>query len=97
MSKKRSNTLYMVAYDIESNKRRTKIHKILCGFGHWTQFSLFECYLDEKEYLQLRQLLDRHIEEKLDNVRFYPICTNCQNRVETIGSLPPTEPELFLI
>jgi len=38
-------TLYVIAYDIPSNRRRTKVHKVLCGFGQWTQYSLFECYL----------------------------------------------------
>lgn len=97
MSTKRANTLYIIAYDIGSDKRRTKVHKILCGFGHWTQFSLFECYLSEKEYLQLRQRLEQHLNEEQDSLRFYPVCASCQNRVETVGSLPPVEPELFLI
>lgn len=47
MSDNRTTTLYVVAYDISSDKWRTKIHKILSGFGHWTQFSFFECFLSE--------------------------------------------------
>ena len=35
-------TFTIVAYDIPSDKRRTKIHKLLCGFGKSTQFSLNE-------------------------------------------------------
>lgn len=26
-------TLYVVAYDIAVDKRRTKVHRVLCGFG----------------------------------------------------------------
>ena len=94
---KKQTTLYIIAYDISSDKRRTKVHKTLSGFGHWTQYSLFECYLDEKEYLQLRQRLDKTISEDEDTVRFYALCQGCRNRVETIGSAKPSEPELFLV
>ncbi|NJN82975.1 MAG: CRISPR-associated endonuclease Cas2 [Caldilineaceae bacterium] len=97
MKDSRITTLYVIAYDIPSDKRRTKVHKILSGYGHWTQFSLFECYLTEKEYLRLRSVLDRHLEEKLDTVRFYPLCAACQKKVETVGSPLPTEPEMFLL
>ena len=96
MSKK-VTTLYIVAYDISLDKRRTKVHKVLSGFGHWTQYSLFECYLDEKEYLQLRQRLDGLIAEEQDTIRFYPLCGTCRDKVETIGSPKPSEPELFLV
>ena len=97
MADNRTTTLYVIAYDISSDKRRTKVHKVLSGFGKWTQFSLFECYLTEKEYLRLRGMLDKHLEDRLDTVRFYPLCTNCHQRVETVGSPQPEEPEMYLV
>jgi CRISPR-associated protein Cas2 len=97
MADNRTTTLYVVAYDISSDKRRTKVHKVLSGFGAWTQFSLFECHLTETQYLRLREMLDRHLDEKLDTVRFYPLCSSCQKRVETVGSPAPKEPDLFLV
>lgn len=90
-------TLYVIAYDIPSNKRRTRVHKILSGLGHWTQYSLFECYLTEKEYVRLRHKLDETLHEKTDSVRFYPLCQACRARVETVGSARPAEPDLFLV
>jgi CRISPR-associated protein Cas2 len=97
MADNRTTTLYIVAYDITSDRRRTKVHKLLSGFGQWTQYSLFECFLTEKEYLRLRQMLDRHLSDKGDSVRFYPLCQACQQRVETVGSPRPEEPLLFLV
>ncbi|MBV9707207.1 MAG: CRISPR-associated endonuclease Cas2, partial [Chloroflexi bacterium] len=47
-------TCYVIAYDIPDDKRRTKIHKLLLGFGVWTQFSLFECFLTRKDLVLLR-------------------------------------------
>lgn len=89
--------LYLVAYDISNDRRRTRIHKTLCGFGQWTQYSFFECFLTDKEYITLRHRLDRMINVREDNIRFYPICQNCQQKVETIGSLPPAENKLYLL
>jgi len=92
-----STTLYLIAYDISSDKRRTQVHKALSGFGQWTQYSLFECFLTEKQYLQLRQRLDKILEAGQDSVRFYPICDSCRQKVETVGSPPPEEAVLFLV
>ena len=97
---KRSNpdrTLYVVAYDIPSDRRRRKVHKTLCGFGQWTQYSLFECYLTKKERLTLGGRLDRLLEPEEDSVRFYPLCTACVDRVETVGSEAPEEELVFIV
>jgi CRISPR-associated protein Cas2 len=90
-------TLYVVAYDIPSDRRRRKVHKTLCGFGQWTQYSLFECYLTKKERLTLGGKLDRLLEPEEDSVRFYPLCMACVDRVETVGSEAPEEELAFIV
>lgn len=90
-------TLYVVAYDIPDDKRRTKVHRLLCGYGTWTQYSLFECWLTRRHLLELRVKLARHLDEGRDSVRFYPLCRMCHGRVETVGSAKPAEPQLFLL
>ncbi len=89
--------LYIVAYDISDDRRRTKVHKILSGFGKWTQFSLFECHLTPKQYVQLKHRLARHLKPDQDRVRFYYICELCLEKVETVGGAPPQEETLFLV
>ena len=54
-------SLYVVAYDVPDDKRRNKIHKTLKGFGSWTEYSLFECFLTKKQTLMLRAKLEKHI------------------------------------
>ena len=90
-------TCYIVAYDISDDRRRTKIHKILSGFGTWTQYSLFECFLSKKELIMLRAKLAKHLDEAQDSVRFYPLCASCINKVETVGGFPPTEEAVFIV
>jgi len=93
----RQTTCYVIAYDIPDDKRRTKIHKLLLGFGTWTQFSLFECFLTRKEMVLLRSKLAEHLIETEDSVRFYQLCANCVSRVETVGGPPPADEVLFLV
>jgi CRISPR-associated protein Cas2 len=90
-------TCCVIAYDIPNDKRRTKIHKILQGYGKWTQYSLFECFLTRKELLLLQAKLAEHLLAEQDSVRFYPLCANCVNRVETVGGPPPKEDRLFIV
>src|SRR5438093_11951833 len=90
-------TCYVIAYDIPDDKRRTKIHKILLGYGKWTQFSLFECFLTRKELVLLRSKLTEHLVAKEDSVQFYPLCANCVSKVRTGGGPRPADAVLFLV
>jgi CRISPR-associated protein Cas2 len=89
--------LYLVAYDIPDDRRRTRLHKALCGFGAWTQFSLFECFLDDKQLIALRDRISRLIDVEEDNVRIYVICQSCLAKTETFGSERPAEDKVYLI
>ena len=88
---------YVIAYDIPDDKRRTKVHKILLGYGKWTQYSLFECFLSRKELVLLRSKLTEHLVAREDSVRFYPLCANCVSKVETVGGPPPSETHVFIV
>jgi CRISPR-associated protein Cas2 len=90
-------TCYIIAYDIPDDRRRTRIHKTLLGFGKWTQYSLFECFLTKKQLVLLRSKLAEHLVPREDSVRFYPLCANCVERVETVGGPPPVEELLFVV
>jgi len=94
---KPKRALYVIAYDIPSDRRRTQVHKTLCGFGQWTQYSLFECHLTDKELLTLRDKLDKILEPEEDSLRFYPLCVACLTKVETVGSDKPKEKQVFIV
>ena len=92
-----NTTLYIVAYDSPNDRRRTKLLKTLRGFGTWTQYSLFECWLSDKDLVRLRAKLDKLLAPKEDSVRLYPLCGRCVTQVETIGSTLPKEDMMFLV
>ncbi len=83
---------YVIAYDIPNDKRRTKVHKILLGYGKWTQYSLFECFLSRKEQVLLQAKLEQYLVAAQDSVRFYPLCANC-----TVGGPLPGETNVFIV
>jgi CRISPR-associated protein Cas2 len=89
-------TLYVISYDISDDRRRTKVHAILSGFGAWTQYSLFECYLSSKELILLRARLAKVVRPD-DHLRFYALCHACRGRVEVCGSEKPQEPQVFIV
>ena len=49
---------YAVVYDITSDKERTKVDKILKGFGFRAQKSVFECRLRKKDREDLIKKLE---------------------------------------
>ncbi|MEI6046659.1 MAG: CRISPR-associated endonuclease Cas2 [Chloroflexota bacterium] len=93
----KQTTFYAVAYDIPEDKRRTKVHKLLKGFGKWTEFSLFECFLTKKELLMLQNKLEKHLDAKCDRVRIYSLCEKCVEKIETVGIPEPKEDTVYLI
>ena len=48
---------YLVAYDIADNRRRTRLHRLLRGFGDPLQKSVFLCWLDGARHRRLESVL----------------------------------------
>jgi CRISPR-associated protein Cas2 len=46
--------LFIVAYDIPDDRRRTKVHRVLSSFGTSLQYSIFACPLAPIEQRHLR-------------------------------------------
>lgn len=90
-------TLYVIAYDIPDDRRRTRLHKLLCGYGQWTQYSLFECFLEDKQLLVLQDKMEGLLNPQEDSVRFYHVCAGCVPKTHTIGSARPAERIVFVV
>ena len=88
----------VISYDIKSDRRRNKIFKILKNYGAWIQYSVFECDIDKKDYLRLRQQLKAVVDpEDDDSLRFYLLCESCKGKIERIGGICPRENEAIVI
>lgn len=80
--------MYVVSYDITSDRRRNKIAKTLEGYGTRIQYSVFECRLTEKKYKEMyRKLMQLMADAEEGSIRFYSICGNCEEKIRTIGEI----------
>lgn len=86
----RRKTVYLVSYDISSNKRRNKIAKCLENYGKRIQYSVFECNIDEKRFRKLYSEIAKLCVDMPDgSVRFYYICQKCKPKMRLIGVEKP--------
>lgn len=84
-------TRYVVSYDIVSDRLRSKIAKELENFGKRIQYSVFECELTEKQFQKMYARLAAlmlEVEGEDGSIRIYPLCANCCQKIQTIGTEP---------
>lgn len=87
----------VVCYDIPDNRRRTRVGKVLEGFGTRVQKSVFECDLEQKHFERLKQKLGKLLSGE-DTVRYYHLCRECLHRVEVVNGPPVTQtPSHFVV
>ena len=55
--------MYLVCYDISSNKYRKKVVDTLLNYGRRVQFSVFECELEKTHYKMLCTELEKLAEQ----------------------------------
>ena len=90
--------LYLVTYDIPSNKRRKKVSDLLEGYGKRVQYSVFECVLEPNKFVELKTRLKKRVNLEEDSIRFYPLSKHTLNQVETWGGVPLTPiPGSFIV
>ncbi|MDO4340868.1 MAG: CRISPR-associated endonuclease Cas2 [Eubacteriales bacterium] len=78
--------IYVISYDISSDRVRTKLAKLLEGYGVRIQYSVFECKLTEKRFKKLyKEVFQLTEKESEGSVRFYFLCQSCEGKIITIG------------
>ena len=83
----------VVAYDVPSSKRRTKLHKQLKNYGEPVQYSVFEFDLNPKQRKSLIKIIKRHIEQEEDRVRVYEFCEGCSVKTMIFGDGQQAAPD----
>jgi CRISPR-associated protein Cas2 len=76
---------FVIAYDIETDRRRNKVMSALKDFGLRVQYSVFECDLDRARLNHLRERLEGLIDRRKDRVHIYALCDACFFRSESLG------------
>ena len=96
-----STLFYLIIYDLAdtkaANKRRTRLHKLLSGYGKWTQYSVFECFLTAVQFAKLQIQLEKLIKPDEDAVRIYVLDAGSVKRTLTYGSEQPRQEESIIL
>ena len=77
---------YIICYDSPSNKRRTKLHKLLKNYAVPVQKSVFETFLDRLSFAKMLRKIEALMDAKEDSVRIYSMNRHTQKQIKIIGS-----------
>lgn len=84
----RAPHLYIVAYDISSNRRGQRVYKVMRGFGDHLQYSVFRCVLSDIQLARMKARLLDVINQEEDQVLIIPLGSAASKRSwrhETLG------------
>ncbi|MBF2063538.1 MAG: CRISPR-associated endonuclease Cas2 [Calothrix sp. C42_A2020_038] len=68
--------LYLICYDIRDQKRWRKAYSLLQGHGERIQYSIFRCFLNQRNREKLRWELEK-ILAKEDSILFVRLSQRC--------------------
>ena len=85
--------MVLITYDVNTEdkagrKRLRKVAKHCLNYGLRVQNSVFECNVNQKEYVELQHILSNEIDESKDSLRFYLLGNNYKNKIIHIGAKP---------
>ncbi len=82
--------LILVTYDVSltdpgGQKRLRRVAKVCQNYGVRVQNSVFECVVDQTQYVVLKDRLCKEIDEDKDSLRLYRLGNNYKEKVEHYG------------
>ena len=82
--------LILVTYDVSltdagGQKRLRRVAKVCQNYGVRVQNSVFECVVDEAQFVLLRDRLKKEIAPEQDSLRFSRLGNNYKGKVEHYG------------
>lgn len=94
--------MVLITYDVETSteggaRRLRRVAKACMDYGMRVQNSVFECVLDQAQYVNLRVKILGIIDRERDSVRFYLMGKNCGGHIDVIGRDPGKNQESILI
>lgn len=94
--------LVLVSYDVNTEdaagrRRLRRIARLCTSWGQRVQFSVFECLVDNAQWVRLRAALEAEMDQDKDSLRFYLLGNNWRGRIEHLGCKAAYDPEGPLI
>lgn len=94
--------MILVSYDVstitaDGARRLRHVAKVCLNHGQRVQNSVFECLLENDQWVKFRAELLKLADLKHDSLRFYFLGNEWQRRVEHHGAKPTVDPEAPLL
>ncbi|HWQ75397.1 MAG TPA: CRISPR-associated endonuclease Cas2 [Syntrophomonas sp.] len=94
--------MVLITYDVSTSssggqKRLRKVAKECVNFGQRVQKSVFECLLEPAQFANLKNRLEKIIDQEQDSIRIYYLGNNWKRRVDHIGLKESYDPEGTLL
>lgn len=83
----------VLAYDVVSDRRRTRFHKRLKEGMIPVQLSVFEGAAGVKEVARAQRLIVEELDLDQDAARIYLLCDACERRMKVFGVAAPLSAE----
>ena len=85
--------MVLVSYDVMvrspgGQRRLRKVAKACTNYGQRVQHSVYECVVDPAQWVQLKNILEKIIDDKADSLRYYYLGANYKRRIEHVGAKP---------
>lgn len=82
--------LILVTYDVNitslhGRRRLTKIAKVCCDYGQRVQNSVFECNVDNAQYVLMKNKLVDIMDQDKDSLRIYQLGNSYSSKIEIFG------------
>lgn len=87
---------YLVCYDIREPRRLARVYKLMKGRGLHIQYSVFHCRLTWPNLLELKASLAGLIDERVDDIRIYPLPAEEKVIIMGCGDRVPGGVEIFI-
>lgn len=83
--------LVLVTYDVSTKtsagrKRLRQVAKACCNSGLRVQNSVFECIVDQAQFVILKKEIESIIDPAEDSIRYYRLGNQYKTKVEHIGA-----------
>ena len=93
--------MVLVTYDVSTElpagrRRLRRVARACTNVGQRVQQSVFECSLDNAQFIAFRAQLLREIDPDHDSLRFYRLGNDWQRLVEHFGAKPSFDPDGYL-
>lgn len=94
--------MVLITYDVETTsahgrKRLRQVARKCVDHGQRVQNSVFECLVDQSQFLLLKHQLEQIIDPERDSLRYYLLGNNWKKRVEHVGAKVSYDPEGVLM